>query len=98
MSSKQQEKSCNSYSNVFHPCSVCLSIADGQKRPKPLYGSKVSKRRGSSSFSTNTTMRSSARESTGSDLVDEPGLLAQERPQRLSHLAGFPCAPTQISF
>lgn len=62
-----------SYSNVFHPCSVCLSIADGQKRPKPLYGSKVSKRRGSSSFSTNTTMRSSARESTGSDLVDEQG-------------------------
>lgn len=69
-----------SYSNVFHPCSVCLSIADGQKRPKPLYGSKVSKRRGSSSVSTNTTMRSSARESKRDTLMDEAEEASETEP------------------
>lgn len=69
-----------SYSNVFHPCSVCLDIADGQKRPKPLYGSKVSKRRGASSVSTNTTMRSSARESDRGALEDEPEGASETEP------------------
>ena len=69
-----------SYSNVFHPCSVCLDIADCQKRPKPLYGSKVSKRRGASSVSTNTTMRSSARESDRGALEDEPEGASETEP------------------
>ena len=68
------------YSNVFHPCSVCLNIADGRKRPKPLYGSKITKRRGSSTLSTNTTMRSSAKESDRDALRDEPGEASDTEP------------------